>query len=276
MRSLEGKVAVITGAGSGIGRALALRLAGQGVTVAVVDLAKDSATKVVTEIRASGGRASAHGADVSSEGDMRVVRDEVLATHGVVDIVVNNAGILHEPRALVETDMADIHRVLDVNLLGVIHGSVVFLPDLLARKEANLVNVASYAGLLGATNLAAYCTSKFGVRGFTESLRMEMTGSPVTVTLVLPGVTKTPIMTNSPLMPETRKARLQATFDGGPGVSADVVAEAVIGGIVKNKPRVLVGKDTKGVDLLTRIAPGAYSKLLAGSMRKTIEKNFGS
>jgi len=275
MRTFDGKVAVITGAGSGIGRELALCLARRGVTVAVVDLNKDGATAVVDEITAAGGTATAHGTDVSSEADMRAMREEVLAAHSVVDIVVNNAGIVTEPVALTETTMDDIHRVLDVNLFGVIHGSIVFLPDLLTRPEANLVNVASYAGLLGASKMSAYCTSKFGVRGFTETLRMETVGTPVTVTLALPGVTKTAIMRNSPVVADGRKERLQATFDNGPGASAESVAEAIIAGIRKNKPRVLAGTDTKGIDLLTRIAPGAYSRLLAGSLRRAMEKNFG-
>src|SRR5258708_482263 len=114
MKDLRGKVAVVTGAGSGIGRAIALSLAAEGVTVAAVDIDLDSAKNAAADIAASGGEASAHRADVSSEAEVRSLREEVLAAHHVVDILINNAGITNPPAQLVDTDLADVRRILEI------------------------------------------------------------------------------------------------------------------------------------------------------------------
>lgn len=275
MRDLNGKVAVVTGGGSGIGRATVLELSKSGATVAVADLNLEAANNVVAEVAAAGGKATAHRVDVSSEDDFRTLRDEVLAAHSVVDIVVNNAGIGPAPKDFHLTDLAEVRRFIDINLWGAINGSHVFLPELLKRPDASLVNIGSYTGLMAPAGVAAYATSKFGVRGLTEALRMELAGSTVTATLVVPGVTRTALMANSPAIAEDQKDSLQKAFDKAPAVGPEVVAKGVIKGIVKKKPRVLTGKDTVALDLITRLAPARYSGLLAKPMKAIMKKTFG-
>jgi hypothetical protein len=275
MRNLDGKVAVVTGGGSGIGRAIVLALAREGVTVAVADLDPSRAHQVADGLAADEKKASAHRVDVSDEASVRALREEVLAAHGVVDIVVNNAGIGPAPRDFVDVDLAYVRRFLDVNLWGAINGSHAFLPDLLSRPEASLVNIGSYTGLMAPAGVAAYATSKFGVRGFTESLRMELAGSPVTVTLVVPGVTRTALMANSPVIDEDQKDTLQKAFDKAPAVGPDTVAKGVLKGIKGKKPRVRTGMDTVALDIITRLAPARYSTLLAKPMKATMKKTFG-
>jgi short-subunit dehydrogenase len=275
MRDLRGKVAVVTGAGSGIGRAIALRLGAEGARVVVADIDLESARAVAKQVLDAGGEATAHPVDVSSEEGLRALRVEVLDAHRVVDVLVNNAGIAGAPADFVDTPLPDVRRILEINLVGTITGTAVFLPDLLTRERAGLVNICSYTGLLGATSMVAYSTSKFGVRGFTESLRMELAGTAVAVTLVMPGGTRTAMMANSPLVANDRKESLQTAFDKAPMVSPDVVASGVLKGIRGAKPRVLVGKDTKVLDVITRLAPGRYSTLLAKPMKATVARTFG-
>ena len=276
MRDLNGKVAVVTGGGSGIGRATVLELSKLGATVAVADLNFEAATAVVAEVTAAGGNASAHRVDVSSEADFKTLRDEVLAAHTVVDIVINNAGIGPAPRDFVDVDLAYVRRFIDINMWGAINGSHVFLPELLKRPEASLVNIGSYTGLMAPAGVAAYATSKFGVRGFTESLRMELAGSPVTVTLVVPGVTRTALMANSPAIADGDKDSLQKAFDTAPAVGPKTVAKGIIKGIRGKKPRVRTGMDTVALDIITRLAPARYSTMLAKPMKATMKKTFGS
>ena len=275
MRDLNGKVAVVTGGGSGIGRETVLALAKHGATVAVADLDLGRAQSVVAEVTAAGGKASAHKVDVSSEAEFKALRDEVLAAHGVVDILVNNAGIGPAPVNFVDVDLDYVRRFLDVNLWGAINGTHAFLPELLKRPEASLVNIGSYTGLMAPAGVAAYATSKFGVRGFTESLRMELAGSPVTATLIVPGVTKTSLMANSPVIAEDKKDSLQKAFDKSPSVGPKTVAKGVIKGIRGKKPRVRTGTDTVALDIITRIAPARYSTILAKPMKAVMQKTFG-
>jgi NAD(P)-dependent dehydrogenase (short-subunit alcohol dehydrogenase family) len=272
MRNLSGKVAVITGGGSGIGREIGRALASRGAVVAVADLDLDAARRLADELP---GGASGHAVDVSSEQRFQALRDEVLAQHGQVDILVNNAGIGPAPKNFLDTPLAEFRRFLDINLWGAIHGSHVFLPELLRRPEAALVNVGSYTGLMAPSLVTGYATSKFGVRGFTESLRMELAGSPVAVTLVMPGVTKTALMANSPVIAEADKAALQRAFDKAPGITPDKVAAGVVKGITHRRSRVLTGADTAALDLITRLFPGAYSALLAKPMALAMRKTFG-
>jgi len=276
MKRVHGKVAVVTGGGSGIGRATCEALAAGGATVAVSDVRPEAAAETVEKIVAGGGRATAHAVDVSSEEQMRGFVAEVLDQHHVVDIVVNNAGISPASVPTVETDLSVFHKVLDINLWGVIHGSRLFLPHLLERQEANLVNVCSFAGLIGMIGFSPYNISKFGVRGLTESLQIELAGSPVTVTLLCPGGTKTAIMTNSPVIDSGVRDKMQANLASSKqAIGPEKVAEGVMTGILKNKTRVLVGTDTKMLDKITRILPAAYPKLMHKKMKAMLEEALG-
>lgn len=263
MRKLNGKVAVITGAGAGIGRATALALAASGATVAVCDLDAEGAKATVALVTAAGGRGSAHQADVASEAEMRALAGSVLDEHGAVDIVVNNAGIAGPTMPTADVPLDRFHKVMDVNFWGVVHGSAAFLPHLLARPEANLVNIASNAGILAYSRMAPYNASKFAVRGYTETLRMELRSTPVRVTVVCPGVTGTSIVANSPVIDEADRRTMQARFDKSRTTKPEKVAAAIVDAIRRDRPRALVGPDTFLVDGLVRLLPGGHSRLLA-------------
>jgi short-subunit dehydrogenase len=237
---------------------------------------REAAAEPFYNIVGGGGGATAHAVDVSSEEQMRGFVAEVLDQHHVVDIVVNNAGISPASVPTVETDLSVFHKVLDINLWGVIHGSRLFLPHLLERQEANLVNVCSFAGLIGMIGFSPYNISKFGVRGLTESLQIELAGSPVTVTLLCPGGTKTAIMTNSPVIDSGVRDKMQANLASSKqAIGPEKVAEGVMTGILKNKTRVLVGTDTKMLDKITRILPAAYPKLMHKKMKAMLEEALG-
>ncbi|MEW6471278.1 MAG: SDR family NAD(P)-dependent oxidoreductase [Actinomycetota bacterium] len=263
MRELRGKVAVVTGAGAGIGRATALALAPEGTAVAVCDLDVGAAKETADLVERAGGRASVHQADVSSEDEMRGLVDGVLSEHGVVDIVVNNAGIIGPTVKTADLPLDRFHKVMDVNFWGVVHGSMFFVPHLVTRPQANLVNVASNAGILAYSRMAAYNSSKFAVRGFTETLRMELQSTPVRVTVVCPGMTGTSILLNSPVIDEAEKRamheRLTKTWTNKP----EKVAAAIVSAIRRDKPRALVGPDTAALDAIVRLLPAAHSRLLA-------------
>lgn len=276
MKNVHGKVAVVTGGGSGIGRATCHALAARGATVAVCDLRPDAAKETVELLSRSGGRGTAHTVDVASEEQMRALVDEVLGEHHVVDIVVNNAGIGVGPVPTAETDLSVFRKVLDVNLWGTIYGSRLFLPHLLERSEANLVNVCSFAGLMGMTGMPAYNISKFGVRGLTESLQIELARSPLAVTLVCPGGTRTSLMANSPTVDESVRAKMDANLRSSKqAATPEKVADGILKGILKNKSRVLVGADTVMIDKLTRHLPGAYPKLMHKQLAKMYEQTLG-
>jgi NAD(P)-dependent dehydrogenase (short-subunit alcohol dehydrogenase family) len=276
MRDLGGKVAVVTGGGSGIGRALSLALASKGAKVAVCDLNLASAEETVRRVVAAGGSASSHQVDVRSEEEMRILVERVLDEHAVVDVVVNNAGISTAPAPTVDTSLEIFRSVIEVNLWGVIHGSVLFLPHLVKRPAANLVNVASFAGLMGISRMSPYSASKFGVRGLTEALRMEFAATPLKVTLACPGGTRTSIMANSPVIDEAKRDVLQRNLSrSSNSKSPEYVAAAIVKGIIADKPRVLIGPDTKVIDTLVRALPGAYTKLLRRGTEKMFEKALG-
>jgi NAD(P)-dependent dehydrogenase (short-subunit alcohol dehydrogenase family) len=275
MKDLHGKVAVVTGAGSGIGRATSLLLATHGVRVAVCDLNTEAAERTAGDIGAAGGTASAHTVDVAAESSVQDLHTEVLARHGVVDVLLNNAGIAVDAVPTVDTPLEMYRKVLDVNLWGVIHGTNVFLPSLLERPEANLVNTCSFAGLMGMTQMSPYSVSKFGVRGLTEALQMEFDRSPLTVTLVCPGGTRTPLMTNSPIIDESRQQMLTSNLMKSKSArSPEYVAEAIVAGIKRNRGRVLVGTDTKAIDKVVRLLPGSYPRLMAPQLQKLLDKTL--
>ena len=275
MRELRGKVAVITGAGAGIGRATALALSREGTTVAVCDVDADGAKETAALVESAGGRASLHRVDVTAEAEMRRLVDAVLAEHGVVDIVINNAGIAGPTAPTADVPLERFHRVMDVNFWGVVHGSVSFLPHLLTRPEANLVNMASNAGILAYSRMAPYNSSKFAVRGFTETLRMELRSTAVRVTVVCPGVTGTQFVAHSPVIDEGERRAMQARFDRTWTTKPERVAAAVVKAIRRDRPRALVGPDTAVLDAVVRLLPAAHSRLLAKPVDLLLRQALG-
>jgi len=231
--SFVGKTAVVTGAASGIGKAIAVALAAKGCHVVLVDLNEDATAGARDEVEAAGGRALVVAADVRHPAEVVEVYRRTLEAFGNVDILINNAGVLRVGPALEATD-EDWRNVIDVNLWGVVNGCRVFGPHFKAQGAGHIVNTASAAGLSGLPYSASYSTSKFAVVGLSESLRWELAQFGVGVTVLCPGAVKTGIAVGSG---GPRTAELVDRF----GLSAEPLARRVVAAIEHNRARVLYG-----------------------------------
>jgi NAD(P)-dependent dehydrogenase (short-subunit alcohol dehydrogenase family) len=231
-----GQVAVVTGAGSGIGRSSAFLLARLGATVHAADLDVASAAAVVATIEGSGGRATAHAVDVSEAASVEALAERVFAADGAVDVLHNNAGVGHAG-PVEETTLEEWRRVLGVNLMGVIHGIHYFVPRMLAQgRPGHIVNTASLAGLVPVAEMGPYCTSKHAVVGLSETLNAELAPRGIHVSAVCPGFINTGIIATSHLQGELaeHRDRIQRFYQRF-GSSPDVVAEAVVDAIRRKK-----------------------------------------
>ncbi|MEB3371402.1 SDR family NAD(P)-dependent oxidoreductase [Saccharopolyspora mangrovi] len=276
MSEVRGKVAVVTGAGSGIGREIAFELARRGARLAVSDVDELGLADTVDRLHALGAQVHSAGLDVSDRQAVEAYAASVAAHFGVVHQVYNNAGIA-AGGAVADNDWETYERVLGVNLFGVIHGSKAFLPHLIASGDGHLVNVSSLNGIMGQPRSTAYCASKFGVRGFTESLRGEMllAGHPVKVTVVHPGGVRTNIASagladarrRGEVTPED-EARVRTYNEKLLKMPPLQAARIVVDGVEAGKERVLVGNDAKLVDLMVRLLPRIYPALAAKFERR--------
>ncbi|MGW0247559.1 SDR family NAD(P)-dependent oxidoreductase [Nocardia goodfellowii] len=263
MSEFVGKTAVVTGAGSGIGQALARQLAASGARLALTDIDEAGLAATVQQVRALGGEVRAEPLDVRDRAAMAAYAARVRAQFGAVHLVVNNAGVSFTGE-IIETEYADLERVMQVNFWGVVHGTKAFLPHLIASGDGHLVNISSVFGLVAFPGQSAYSAAKFAVRGFTEALRMELraAGHPVRVTCVCPGGVKTAIVRNSNAAAGIDVDVLAAAFDRDPGVSPVAAARTILSGVRAGRARVLVGRDAWILDLLQRLLGPAYQRVV--------------
>jgi short-subunit dehydrogenase len=271
MSAVRGKVCAITGAGSGIGRALALGLARRGARLALADRDEVGLQGTAEAVRAAGAEVRTQPLDVADRDAVVAWAGAVAEQFGTVHQVYNNAGIAFS-RTIEESEWADYERVLGVNLWGVIHGTKAFLPHIIASGDGHVINISSLNGYLAQQEMSHYVTSKFAVRGFTETLRVEMlnAGHRVGVTVVHPGGIKTSIADNAledartlglPVT-EADEARRQMYNDKLLRMDPAEAAEIIIKGVESGKPRVRVGNDAKAVDLIVRAFPSLYPRLV--------------
>ena len=266
MSSLAGKVAVITGAASGIGQALAVELARRGARVAICDVDDQGLARTTTLV---GPDAFSRRVDVADREAVHEYAGAVAAHFGTVHQIYNNAGVGGSRRVL-DADYAVYERVLAINLWGVIHGTKAFLPHLIASGDGHVINISSLNGYLAAGGLSAYCTSKFAVRGFTESLRIELLKDrhPVRVTCVHPGGVRTNIATSTLTYAEQSglpvtdadRARVKLYNERLLRMDPARAATIILDGVVKGRPRIRVGNDALLVDWLVRLAPASYPR----------------
>ncbi|KAB7757093.1 MULTISPECIES: SDR family NAD(P)-dependent oxidoreductase [Mycobacteriaceae] len=265
MEGFAGKVCVITGAGSGIGQALAIELARSGASLAISDIDTEGLAKTEEQVKAIGAPVKADRLNVAEREAFELYADEVVKHFGKVNQVYNNAGIAFTGDLEV-SQFKDIERVMDVDFWGVVNGTKVFLPHLIASGDGHVVNVSSIFGLFAVPSQSAYNAAKFAVRGFTEALRQEMklAGHPVKVTTVHPGGIKTNIVRNSTAASDIDSAGLNKLFDRAALTTPERAAQIILEAVRKGHARVLVGPDAKIVDVIVRITgSGAYQGLFA-------------
>ncbi|HEX4727054.1 MAG TPA: SDR family NAD(P)-dependent oxidoreductase [Jatrophihabitans sp.] len=275
MRTVAGKLVVITGAGSGIGRALALNLAGRGARLALSDLDPAGLAETVG-LLPFGARQDV--LDVRDRAAMAGYAASVAEQFSRVDVVINNAGVALTGSVL-DLDYADMEWVLDVDFWGVVHGSKEFLPYLIASGDGILVNLSSLFGLLAVPGQSAYNAAKFAVRGFTESLRQEMLlhRLPVQVCCVHPGGIKTAIARNARAAAGADQAALADFFDSHLArTSADRAAELIVTGMLAGRPKIVVGADARLLDLLVRLLGARYQTLVTAATRRRVPQRLGT
>jgi NAD(P)-dependent dehydrogenase (short-subunit alcohol dehydrogenase family) len=263
MTDVNGKVAVVTGAGSGIGRALAIDLARRGATVAISDVDATGLAETVKQVRVLGGKVHDARLDVTDRAAVLAYADEIAAEFGAVNLVINNAGIAFTGD-IEKMSFDQIERVMDVDFWGVVNGTKAFLPHLIASGDGHVVNISSLFGLLAVPGQSAYNAAKFAVRGFTEALRQEMlaAGHPVKVTCVHPGGIKTAIARNAGAVDGQDPAALAAFFDAKLAkTSPEAAARNILRAVRFNRPRAVVGLDAKLLDVVVRVFGPGYQRI---------------
>ena len=278
MKRLSHRVAAITGAASGIGRALAVNLATAGCRLAICDLNEEGLDQTARLAQAAGAdEVITSLVDVSKRDAVYAWKDEVIEHFGECHIIINNAGV--SLRATVEDmDYDDFQWLMDINFWGVVYGTKAFLPHLKEAEEGHIVNISSIFGIIGVPTQSAYNASKFAVRGFTESLREEMLaeGTNVGVSSVHPGGIKTDIVRNGRIR-EMRQFHdvqdLVEQFDNEMArTTAEQAAAVIVKGMQKKSARILVGTDAKLIDRLQRSMPSADQDLLVKFYRRNIRR----
>ncbi|MGA6207259.1 SDR family NAD(P)-dependent oxidoreductase [Nocardia testacea] len=266
MRDFANKIVVISGAGSGIGRALALELARRGAVLAVSDIDTAAVAETATRCARLGALARPDTVDVSDRAAVYAYAEHVRDTLGEANLLVNNAGVSHADD-ITDLDFADFHWVMDIDFWGVVHGTKAFLPSLIASGDGHIVNISSVLGLLGVPSQSPYVSAKFAVRGFTEALRQEMIigGLPVGVTCVHPGGVRTNITTHSrdDRYSAHERAELARRFQRFALTTPEGAARAIVHGVLRNRPRVLIGPEARALDLIPRLAGPGYGDILA-------------
>ncbi|OBA81594.1 acetoin dehydrogenase [Mycobacterium sp. 1164966.3] len=263
MDGFAGKVAAITGAGSGIGQALAQELARSGARLAISDFDADGLARTEELVRDVGADVRTDRLDVTEREAFVAYADAVKAHFGKVNQIYNIAGIAFLGDVEV-SGFKDIERVMDVDYWGVVNGTKAFLPHLIASGDGHVINMSSMFGLFGVPGQAAYNSAKFAVRGFTEALRQEMIAARhrVAVTVVHPGYVKTPIARNAECVEGLDKQATVKVFDKVAITSAERAARIILKGVRQKKARVLVGPDARAFSLLVRVLPAGYQRIL--------------
>jgi len=277
MNSFEGKVAAITGAGSGMGRALALALADRRCHLALSDVHEANLAETARLVAEAGVRVTTRRVDVAERDQIYAWADEVVREHGRCNLIFNNAGVaLGASAAGVSTP--SFEWIVDINFWGVVHGTQAFLPHLIASGEGHVINTSSLFGLIAFPGSSAYNATKFAVRGYTEALRIELDlgSSNVCATSVHPGGIKTAIARSARMDPSMcalgfgEMSENQVRFERLFRTSPEAAAETILRGVRRKARRVLIGGDAHLVELIQRVFPSGYQRLLVWLTRLSV------
>ena len=274
-------VAVVTGAGSGIGRALAQRLCAEGSGLAIADIDEAGLRETEQSLVRKGARITTHVVDVAKEEDVKTFARDVSEQHGRATLLINNAGVSVHGN-FDELSLDDFRWLMDINFWGTVYGVKYFLPLLKREARAQIVNVSSVFRLIAPAGQIPYATSKFAVRGFTEALRHELQGSAVTVSCVHPGGIRTAIARRSRLGAGASAAKHEenvARFDRLARTPPDKAAEVILRGVERRSRRILIGADAYLIDIFQRLRPATYWNAMARRLldpRVTSEKSKAS
>jgi len=273
VKSLDDKVVVITGAGSGIGRALALDLARRGSLLALSDVDETGLAETVDLVaKAGGSRVRSDRLDVADRDAMARYALDIVQELGRVNVIINNAGVALAGD-FTDLEYPDIDWIVGVNFWGVVHGTKEFLPHLIASGDGHVVNLSSLFGLVSMPGQSMYNATKYAVRGMTEALREEMliAGHPVGVTAVHPGGIKTAIARNARVSAKESKEDTARLFDEKLAkMTPERAAEIIVNGILKNRARVLVGLDAHAVHTVAKLLGSRYQDVVALTSKRVL------
>jgi butyryl-CoA dehydrogenase len=268
MKDFDGKVVAITGAGSGIGRALAIEFARRRAEVALSDIDEVGLAETVGRCEGTGVKVTSERVDVADRAAVEAWAGRVVEAHGKVNVIVNNAGVA-VASTIESVSYEDFEWLMNINFWGVVHGTKAFLPYLRASGEGHVVNISSVFGLVSVPTQAVYNSAKFAVRGFTDALRMELEidGAPVSCTTIHPGGIKTNIARNARVDGELAEAAggvddAISSFDKLAITSPEKAARQIIAAVEKDRRRALIGPDAPVIDLVSRLPIGLYERLL--------------
>jgi short-subunit dehydrogenase len=274
MTAIPGAAIAVTGAASGIGRALAIEFAARGADLALADRDEAGLKAVAAEIaKATPRKVSLHRVDVSEQEQIAAFAREAITAHPSLNILINNAGVsllglFHE------IDQAQMEWLFNINFWGAVHATRAFLPHLASQPASHIVNVSSIFGIMAPPGQTAYSAAKFAIRGFSEALRheLQMAKSPICLSVVHPGGIKTDIVRNSRtgsgITDNERRVQSIERFDAIARTSAKDAALRIIKGVEKNEPRILIGSDARFMDLLQRLRPASYWNVMARRIEK--------
>jgi NADP-dependent 3-hydroxy acid dehydrogenase YdfG len=269
VKSFHGKVAAVTGAGSGIGRALALELAAQGARLAVSDIDEENVRAAVDACRRRGAEAEAYRLDVADREAVFAHANQVKDRFRAVNLIVNNAGVAMT-KTVEETSIEDYEWIMGINFWGVVYGTKAFLPHLIASGDGHVVNISSVFGLIAVPSQSGYNAAKFGVRGFTEALRQEMliAGHPVGVSCVHPGGVKTSIARSARVAEGDDPEEMGADFERMARTTPEAAARTILEGVRRDRAKILIGGDARAIDVTQRILGSRYQGLVSRAARR--------
>lgn len=274
MQEFRDKIAAITGAGSGIGRALSIELARRGAHLALSDVNAEGLAETVTLAEGYGAKVSSARVDVADRDAMFAWADDVVDEFGAANLIVNNAGVALGADVS-EMSIEDFEWLMGINFWGVVHGTQAFLPHLKASGEGHVVNISSVFGLFSVPTQSAYNAAKFAVRGFTDALRMELEieGAPVSVTTIHPGGIKTNIARDARMTAEAAavgggRDGVHASFTKIAMTTPAKAANQILTAVERDRRRALIGPDAKVFDLMSRLPAGLHQRAIVRGARR--------